>query len=73
MWQPAAYASETSARADNMYWDVGAAEEGGVDLKAEFGWEGEEGRLGLREGCRRRGWTGWAIGLYGRLSRGWWC
>lgn len=32
-----------------MYRDVGAAEEGGVDLKAEFEWEREEGRLYLWE------------------------
>ena len=73
MWHPASYARETSAGADNMYRDVGAAEEGGVDLKAKFEWKREQGRLYLWKGYRRIGRTGWAIGLYGRLSRGWWC
>ena len=73
MWHPASYARETSAGADNMYRDLGAAEESSIDLKAEFGWEGEEGRLRLWKACRGSGRTGWAIGLYGRLSREWWC
>ena len=37
MWHPASYANDAIARADNMYWDVEAAEEGGVDLKAVRG------------------------------------
>ena len=73
LWHPASYARETSAGADNMYRDVGAAEEGGVDLKAKFEWKREQGRLCLWKGYRRSGRTWWAIGLHGRLSRGWWC
>ena len=41
MWHPASYARETGGRANNMYGDVEAAEEGGVDLKAKFEWKRE--------------------------------
>ena len=63
LWHPASYARETSAGANNMYRDVEAAEEGGVDLKAKFEWKREQGRLCLWKGCRRSGRTGcdWAL------------
>ena len=72
MWHPASCANEIRACPGNMYRDVGTAEEGGVDLKAEFEWKREEGGLHLWERCSGSGWTRCAIGLYVRLSGEWW-